>query len=453
MYSLRNYIDIIEGKPINEAPVAAFGQNAAAAPAAAAPAQPAPAAGTTAALDQQKKGIAAGAPGATPQPAPAAAPANNPYTGADAEKFARLSPEDQAWYTKGGGKPDLNDPNIAARAPNKGQLGAAPVAAGAGSTQPAAAAAAAGAAGAGGPKPQGAATRAIGAAAGGAGAAAQPAPAGAAQPASGAVAAFGQNAGTPPPTGGANPDTGVNAQGQNVTMPDGTNPESGEKTAAAAPADAPAAAPAAAPANRDAMPFGKAFADARAKGEKEFTWKGKKYAVTMAAPKQSAKQAATPAPAAPAQQPGMWDRFKNWATGGGNPAQTAGGGQISNTPAAENIQMNEFDMDIDRIMKNMGAVNKPSQSMPKIDPANIQNSINDIKKGIMGNMDDMGIGKMDKQDDTSSTAPGANVPNPPTQDKLNPKDLLKNIPDADIQKLSGDDAKVLLAQLKKLAGM
>ena len=450
MYSLRNYIDIIEGKPINEAPVAAFGQNAAAAPAAAAPAQPAPAAGTTAALDQQKKGIAAGAPGATPQPAPAAAPANNPYTGADAEKFARLSPEDQAWYTKGGGKPDLNDPNIAARAPNKGQLGAAPAAAGAG-----------------GPKPQGAATRAIGAAAGGAGAAAQPAPAGAAQPAagsaggaagaaqpaSGAVAAFGQNAGTPPPpTGGANPDTGVNAQGQNVTMPDGTNSETGEKTAAA-PAPTQAATPAPAAANRDAMPFGKAFADARAKGEKEFTWKGKKYAVTMAAPKQSAKQAATPAPAAPAQQPGMWDKFKNWATGGGNPAQTAGGGQISNTPAAENIQMNEFDMDIDRIMKNMGAVNKPSQSMPKIDPANIQNSINDIKKGIMGNMDDMGIGKMDKQDDTSSTAPGANVPNPPTQDKLNPKDLLKNIPDADIQKLSGDDAKVLLAQLKKLAGM
>lgn len=445
MYSLRNYIDIIEGKPINEAPVAAFGQNAAAAPAAAAPAQPAPAAGTTAALDQQKKGIAAGAPGATPQPAPAA-PANNPYTGADAEKFARLSPEDQAWYTKGGGKPDLNDPNIAARAPNKGQLGAAPAAAPAGGSPTTTA-------------PSGAAQPAAassGAAAGGAGAAAQPAPAGAAQPAagsaggaagaaqpaSGAVAAFGQNAGTPAPAAS---DTG---EVPGVTTQSGATP-----APAPAAAPAPADAPAAAPANRDAMPFGKAFADARAKGEKEFTWKGKKYAVTMAAPKQSAKQAATPAPAAPAQQPGMWDRFKNWATGGGNPAQTAGGGQISNTPAAENIQMNEFDMDIDRIMKNMGAVNKPSQSMPKIDPANIQNSINDIKKGIMGNMDDMGIGKMDKQDDTSSTAPGANVPNPPTQDKLNPKDLLKNIPDADIQKLSGDDAKVLLAQLKKLAGM
>lgn len=46
----------------------------------------------------------------------------NPYQGADAEKFARLSPADQAWYTKGGGRPDLNDPYIAARAPNRGQL-------------------------------------------------------------------------------------------------------------------------------------------------------------------------------------------------------------------------------------------------------------------------------------------------------------------------------------------
>jgi len=61
----------------------------------------------------------------------------------------------------------------------------------------------------------------------------------------------------------------------------------------------PAPAAPAAPINRDAMPFGKAFADARAKGEKQFTWKGKKYAVQMAAPKQAPKQAANPAPAAP----------------------------------------------------------------------------------------------------------------------------------------------------------
>ena len=30
-----------------------------------------------------------------------------------------MSPADQAWATKGGGKPDLTDPYIAARAPNK----------------------------------------------------------------------------------------------------------------------------------------------------------------------------------------------------------------------------------------------------------------------------------------------------------------------------------------------
>lgn len=109
----------------------------------------------------------------------------NPYTGADAEKFARLSPADQAWYTKGGGKPDLNDPYIAARAPNKGKL-----------TAPSAPAAPASAA---------------------------PAPAPAAAPGA---------------------STGVNAQGQNVTMPDGTNPETGEKTVATTPAAPAPAAPA-----------------------------------------------------------------------------------------------------------------------------------------------------------------------------------------------------------------
>ena len=472
MYSLRNYIDIVEGNSINEAPSA--------------------------------QGTAAGY-------APAAATAANPYTGPDAEKFARLSPEDQAWYTKGGGKPDLNDPIIASRAPNKGKLGPAPAAAapaaapggaptstssytGQAATPSPAAGAAAGAA-AGGAAAGGAAatpaatggtlagmgTGAAGAAVGGA------TPAAAAQPASGAVAAFGQNAGTPPAAGGANPATGVNAQGQNVTMPDGTNPETGEKTAATpAPAQAATPAPAAA-ANRDAMPFGQAFADARAKGEKEFTWKGKKYAVAMAKPAAKPAQAATPAPAAaPAQQPGMWDKFKNWATGGGNPGQTASGGQISNTPAAESVQVNEFDMDMDRIMKNMGnmgasikansfksnidgkeddteagfntAMNKFSDmaknmNLPtgaKIDPSNIQSSVDSIKKGIMGQFNNMP--KTDPGNSNPS-APGANIPNPTNTDAQDPKDLLKKMPEADIQKLSGDDAKVLLAQLKKLAGM
>ena len=41
------------------------------------------------------------------------------------------------------------------------------------------------------------------------------------------------------------------------------------------------------PTNRDSMPFGQAFADAKAKGEKEFTWKGKPYAVKMAETKKS----------------------------------------------------------------------------------------------------------------------------------------------------------------------
>ena len=72
--------------------------------------------------------------GTTPAPAgqaasPAAAPAAgapaaggvaNPYQGADAAKFAAMSPADQAWLTKGGGKPDINDQFILARAPNKG---------------------------------------------------------------------------------------------------------------------------------------------------------------------------------------------------------------------------------------------------------------------------------------------------------------------------------------------
>ena len=86
----------------------------------------------------------------------------------------------------------------------------------------------------------------------------------------------------------------------------------------------------------------------------------------------------------------------------------------------------------------------------KIDPSNIQSSVDSIKKGIMGQFNNMP--KTDPGNSNPS-APGANIPNPTNTDAQDPKDLLKKMPEADIQKLSGDDAKVLLAQLKKLAGM
>ena len=63
-----------------------------------------------------------------------AAPIANPYTGADAAKFAAMSPQDQEWLTRDGGKPDIsgqgltNGPDfnaILARAPNKGRAVAA----------------------------------------------------------------------------------------------------------------------------------------------------------------------------------------------------------------------------------------------------------------------------------------------------------------------------------------
>lgn len=68
-------------------------------------------------------------PAAAPAPASPAAtsPAvKNPYQGADAAKFAAMSPADQAWLTKGGGQPDINDQFILARAPNKGAAVAKP---------------------------------------------------------------------------------------------------------------------------------------------------------------------------------------------------------------------------------------------------------------------------------------------------------------------------------------
>jgi peptidoglycan hydrolase-like protein with peptidoglycan-binding domain len=59
------------------------------------------------------------APAAPAAPAPVAPP--NPYADnpKQAAMYAAMSPADQAWATKGGGKPNLEDPYIAARAPNK----------------------------------------------------------------------------------------------------------------------------------------------------------------------------------------------------------------------------------------------------------------------------------------------------------------------------------------------
>jgi hypothetical protein len=73
-----------------------------------------------------------------------------------------------------------------------------------------------------------------------------------------------------------------------------------QKATPAAPAQAASVTPAApaapetpaGPINRDSMTFGQAFADARKKGEKQFNWRGKPYAVKMA-------PAAPTAPVAP----------------------------------------------------------------------------------------------------------------------------------------------------------
>jgi len=70
---------------------------------------------------------AATKPAAAPGSAPAAAGGvPNPYQGADAAKFASMSPADQEWLTRGGGKPDINDEFILRRAPNGGKAVAAP---------------------------------------------------------------------------------------------------------------------------------------------------------------------------------------------------------------------------------------------------------------------------------------------------------------------------------------
>ena len=82
---------------------------------------------TQAAMKQFGTDAAPAAAPAAPAPAAPAAPAiKNPYQGADAEKFAALTPQDQEWLTRGGGVPNINDPIILSRAPNQGKPAAAP---------------------------------------------------------------------------------------------------------------------------------------------------------------------------------------------------------------------------------------------------------------------------------------------------------------------------------------
>ena len=226
-------------------------------------------------------------------PPPPAAASASPWANDPAKDAAwkALSPEDQKWL----GGADPTDKFILARAPKKGAPAAAPAAA-----APAPAAAQP-------PKATGAILDPNGPSNSKESemmAAADQADAdmGAAMTANAAAAA-------PPAMTAADQDdadmgkamaanaqaaNGVNTAGQNVTMPNGINPETGTPTtvaSAAPPAPAGQGASPAAPANRDAMPFGKAFADAKAKGESQFTWKGKPYAVQLAKPDPANKTA------------------------------------------------------------------------------------------------------------------------------------------------------------------
>jgi hypothetical protein len=220
----------------------------------------------------------------------------NPWQATDPAKaaaWAALSPEDQKFL----GNADPTDTAILARAPNKGK--------------PAAPAAAPPAPAAGAPNPD------------------QPAASDTGEVPGVTV----QSGATPQTAAPAASDTG---EVPGVTVQSGATPQTAASDTGEVPGvtvQSGATPQTAAPANRDAMPFGRAFADAKAKGEKEFTWKGKKYAVTTAKPAAPAQQAATPA-----AQPGMWDKFKNWATAGGKPAQAVSGAQISDTPAAESVE-------------------------------------------------------------------------------------------------------------------
>lgn len=192
----------------------------------------------------------------------------NPWSGKDQEKsiaWSKLSPEDQKFL----GTADPTDATILARAPNKGQP---------------------------------------------AGQSATPAPT---APAATPPAPAAQAGATPddvaPTAAPANNQFSYDANGEMIPS---DSADAQADAAAAQPAQPATQASVRAvdnkiaadqAASRDAMPFGKAFADAKAKGEKEFTWKGKKYAVAMAKPAAKPAQAATPAPAA-GNQPGFFRR-------------------------------------------------------------------------------------------------------------------------------------------------
>ena len=100
-----------------------------------------------------------------------------------------------------------------------------------------------------------------------------PAPAPAPAPAPGKVPneyEIAQSQGQDPRTPNAPPAPGKMPNEYEIAQSQGQDPRT------------PNAPPAGGPTNRDSMPFAKAFADAKAKGEKQFTWKGKPYAVKMA---------------------------------------------------------------------------------------------------------------------------------------------------------------------------
>jgi hypothetical protein len=128
---------------------------------------------------------------------------------------------------------------------------------------------------------------------------------------------------------------------------------------------------------------------------------------------------------------------KNTSSNSSNFKSTINGKQ-DDSEAGYNAAMGKFN-DIAKGMNLPGGA--------KFDPSNIQGSIDGIQKGIMGK-----FGDISKR--TGVSAPGANIPNPPSAtQKQDPKDILKGMPDADIQNLSGDDAKELLGQLKKLSAL
>ena len=79
------------------------------------PAAPAKTTAATPAPAPEKQAVAAPVISTTPK-------IPNPYTGADAVKFSKMSPKDQEWLTRGGLKPDLSDKNILSRAPYGGKL-------------------------------------------------------------------------------------------------------------------------------------------------------------------------------------------------------------------------------------------------------------------------------------------------------------------------------------------